>query len=246
MIQFFICFFCFLLSLQSTARVLDFNKESLASYLLVGGATTTLADGAWAKESTATGFGSSITKYYNGEFGFLFLQPKFLMRLGLEVIQAPTLSDVTATNAAGTTLYKIRNEMQTLNPKLGIEFTLSGSPQERVFWGGYYGTASLTLKKSYSESTLTPTGSHNVEATSTSTTSGYYLGYERHFSDTNTFVFEMGYRTLEFEELNYSKSLQTFVGNVSSGATVLDTAGNSRTVSMTGPYVNMGIRFYIF
>lgn len=228
------------------ARVLSLDKEKFSSYLIFGGATSTLNDGLWSGESSAVAFSESITQVTSGEFGFLMNSPKFVFRFGLEILQAPAYKRVAAENVGGSELYIFKNDFQVLTPKIGGEIVLVSQGTNRSLIGAYYGTASLTNKKTYSDSTISPVGSHLVELSATSTGYGVYFGHERHFADTNTLMFELGYRTQEFSEIKYAKAVTTFTGSQAKGDLYKDTDGNLKTVSLTGPYVSLGVRFYIF
>lgn len=65
------------------------------------------------------------------------------------------------------------------------------------------------------------------------------------FTDNVTFHADIGYRYLEFEGLKYNSTVTNFLGSVSKGQTASNHSGGHRKLSLSGPFVGIGFRFYL-
>ncbi|MBL7671348.1 MAG: hypothetical protein JNM39_12765 [Bdellovibrionaceae bacterium] len=234
--------------IEAQARVFNLPQEQFSSYLLVNGSSAPLADSPWVLESAATGTSKSYSTVTGGEFGFIFTSRMIGWRFGFEIFKPAKLNDIEATQG-GATVYNVSSDMTGYAPKLGIEITPWITPRQKAFLFGYVGTASLTLKNDYTSLTIAPNSDHTVEMTGTGSLTGGGVGYEIHFFDTTTFLLEAAYRTLKIDELTYSKAVTTFSspgeGSVVPGQPVLKTDGTKRTIDFSGPYVTVGLRFWL-
>lgn len=234
-------------SSTSYGRVFDMNRETFASYFSGNYGTSKIANSANKDESSATTFNDSVSTNTGGEFGFLYTSKYIGWRFGFEVLKPPAISPVAS--AGGTDLYTVKSDLLVYIPKLGIDITLFGRGSTKYYFGGYAGTASITMTNTYSLVTATPPGDHTVTAKGAANLMGGHLGLETLMADTTTFVLELGYRVLNFTELKYAKDVTTFsspgAGAVVSGDIVKDTNANNRTIDFTGYYAAVGFRFYL-
>lgn len=237
-------FFIFLVT-GAEARVFKMGNEEFSSYFLVTYGPSLVKDSAFLNESSATAYDKSSTVNTSGEFGFTYAVGAIGWRIGFEMIKPTVLADVSATNAGGTTLYQLKSESSVYAPKLGLELYLWRRETKRIFIFGYSGTASLALKNDYTSVTIAPSATHSAEMKGAANLAGGGIGYEGLMFDTTTFIFELGYRTLTFPSMTYTKAVTTFSGAKVIGDPVLDTLGAARSMSYTGYYGTIGFRFWL-
>ena len=227
------------------ASVFAMGNEEFSSYLLMTYGSSLVKDSAFVYESSATAYDKSQTVNTSGEFGFTYSKGMIGWRFGFEMIKPTVLADVSATNAAGTTLYQLKTESSAMAPKFGLEIYFIRRETRRFFLFGYTGTASLTLKNDYTSVNISPSASHSVEAKGAATLTGMGLGFENLMFDTTTLVLEAGYRTLDFASMTYSKSVTTFSGAQTAGTVITDTQAANRSMKFTGYYGTVGFRFWL-
>lgn len=234
-----------LLSPLATARVFDVTKEKFASYFLLSGGSSTISNAGFANESSATSFNSSVNYNYTGEFGFIWTNKYVAWIVGVEIFRPQVLDNVVASNSSGTALYNIKSDILATAPKLGIELNLHSSSTYRSFVTAYVGSGSVQLQNDYSNVTISPTTAHTVKGKGTASLYGGTLGTEMNISDTTNISFELGYRQLNFTEIDYSSNVTSFNGAVTSGNIWKDTNGSNRALNMSGGYIAIGFRFYL-
>ncbi|MBK9323944.1 MAG: hypothetical protein IPM97_13545 [Bdellovibrionaceae bacterium] len=226
-------------SIQVDARVFDINTEKFASYFVLTGGSSALNQAAFLDESNvAYSYDKQVSYNYAGEFGFLFATSAVGLRFGFEVFKPQLLTEINATNS-GTTVYTLKSEYTGYAPKLGIELNVHKSPSSRVFLLGYAGTASVSYKNDYAD--------HTEEGKGTKTLYGGSIGYEGFLTDTTTYMFDVGYRELNFDKINYAKDVALGIDGQAhtAGTPVLDMNGQQRTLNFTGVYFGIGFRFYL-
>lgn len=234
------------LTARAEARVFNINNESFASYFNITGATSSIGDNAFAGEASSTDtYSGKVSNNYSGEFGFLYATPAVSLRFGFEIFKPSALKDVTATNSGGTDIYKVSSDITAYAPKLGLEINLQKTATFRAFLAAYAGAGSISYKNDYSIMSYPSVNDHTVEAKGSGTLYGGSLGVENHMTDTTTYVFELGYRQMKFENLKYNKDVTTFSGSKTAGDPVLDADGNKRVIDFTGGYISLGFRFYM-
>lgn len=235
---------------SAQARVFNINKETFAAYFGVGAGGSQVGTGALDNEaSSSVTYSGTVNYNYTGEFGFIYSRPAASLRFGFEVLKPTNLEGSSAENA-GTELYSANSEILGYAPKIALELNLHGNNTSRSFVSVGVGTASITLKNDY---TLTAAGQaaypgvadHGIEAKGSATMINASLGYEGLLTDTTTIVVEFGYRQLNIDNLEYTKSVTTFKGPVSSGDKVTDISGGSRDLNLSGGYITLGFRFYL-
>ena len=160
------------------------------------------------------------------------------LRFSFEVLKPQLLTEINASNV-GTTVYTFRSDFTGYAPKLGIEFNAYKSPSSRVFLLGYTGTASVSYKNDYAD--------HTEEGKGTQTLYGGSVGYEGFLTDTTTYMIDVGYRTLNFDKIDYAKDVAVGIDGQAhaAGAPVLDINGQQRTLNFSGAYIGIGFRFYL-
>lgn len=232
------------------AKIFNFGNESFATYLLGSAGGSLLRQNQVENESGAgTKFDDEIKYNFAGEIGFLYSTQYVNFRFGFEVLK-PAALKATASNAAGTALYDVKSDLTGIVPKLGIEFNIRPLNNYRGFVLLSAGAATLTMKNDY---VMTTAGlaaypgvvDHTVETKANSTELTAAVGMETYLSDSSTWVFEAGYRQLNFKDLKYSKSATTFTGSNNAGDPVKDSSGQNRALNFSGMIINLGLRIYL-
>ncbi len=228
-----------IVSIKAHGRVFDINSEKFASYFVVTGGNSSLNQAAFLNEANAAyAYDKQVSYNYTGEFGFFYATPSVGLRFSFEVFKPQLLSDVNATNG-GATVYTFKSDYTGYSPKLGIEINLYKTPASRVFMLGYTGAASVSYKNDYAD--------HSEEGKGTQTLYGGSIGYEGFLTDTTTYIVDVGYRTLNFEKIDYAKDVAVGIDGQAhtAGTPVLDVNGEQRTLNFNGAYIGIGFRFYL-
>lgn len=235
----------FLASFAAQARVFDLTSEKLASYLVFNLGNSTVGKSLYENEANTSYTYSKSVKYNTGaDFGLLYATSLLNYRFGFEILKPDLIKSETAMNGA-TEVYKLNSEVLIYAPKAGVEINLRKSNRDRSFLFGAVGTASLSAKNAYSASTIAPVGAHDVEMTGSGQLLNYGLGQEGTLTDTTTYLFEFGYRSLKFDKLKYKSAVTTFSGAKVAGETVLSGTSN-RSLDLSGYYIAIGFRIYMY
>lgn len=236
----------------SSARVFDFKSEKFAPYIKGTFVTTTAGDQAFATSSGTDSLFDKKNSYNSGyEFGFAYGRGGLRMRFGFEILRPQLLDGVSVTNAGGTELAALKSDVLGYAPKVGLEISLAEWKESRVYFSGEYGSASLTVKNTY---TMTADGQaafpgvvdFTEEMKGSSTMMDGALGYEVLLFDTTTLSFEVGYRQAEFASLTHNLPVTTFQGAVVKGDVAKNDDGTDRKYVLTNPFVSLAFRFWIF
>lgn len=237
-------------AVAAEARVFNINKETFAAYFDIGAGGSQLNTSALDGEAGAgITYSGKVSYNYSGEFGFIYSHPYVSLRFGLEILKPLALEGATASNGSDD-LYTANSEVFGYAPKIGIEFNLHGNNTSRSFVAVGVGSASVTMKNSY---TLTAAGqtafpgvaNHDIETKGSGTLLNASLGYEGLLTDTTTIVVEFGYRQMKVDNLEYTGSATTFQGAVSSGDKVTTSSGAARELDFSGAFIVLGFRFYL-
>ncbi len=247
----FIVLLTFLLPSLSQAVVFDMGKEKFGSYLR--GTYETWGNGQdpfGQSSGQGVSFGSQFNNLPAYEFGFLINAGKVNWRIGLELISPPQLSNVNGSDASGNVLYTMNSSVTVYTPKVGLEFNLKTWKQSRFWLYGEYGYATLAIQNSYNFTSAGTTqfGIPNFREVVSSIQSEYAasLGFETLMTDSTTFSLELGYRMLNFTNLNESSAVTNFQGSQAGGAQSLQNNGTARNLNMSGPFASVNFRFWIF
>ncbi len=224
----------------------DINSEKLASYLVFNMGTSGSPKSAFENEANASYVYDKSVKYNMGaDFGILYATSFLNYRFGFEILKPDILQEVSAASG-GATVYQLESQAVAYAPKFGVELNLRRANNNRSYAFGYMGTASLNLKNSYSSSTIAPLGAHSVEMSSSAQLMGYGIGQEGYMTDTTTYLFEVGFRQLNFSSLKYKSDVTTFSGAKTAGSKVNDIDGNAREIDLGGFYLSLGFRIYMY
>lgn len=178
-----------------------------------------------------------------GEFGFVYSSPYIAWRFSFEILKPTKLQDVQG--LAGTAAqYAVSSDVTAVAPKIGLELHLNKKPNNRFYVFGYYGTSNLTMTQTYS-AVIAPSVDHAVEAKGSSAVAGGGLGFEMSFVDTTAIVLEVGYRSLTFKEIKYSKDVTTFQGAKTVGEILTNLNGENRSLNFSGYTASVGFRFWL-
>ena len=241
-------FAALLLSSVAEARVFDISKDSVAPYFLFTGGSSAVGKSAYENEVSGVNVSGNVGYNYSGEFGFMYSRKFANLRFGFEILKPQKLDNISGTNSSGTQLYTETSDILAYAPKLSVDINLHGTNEFRSFVSLSAGYGSVTLKNSYSYtaagSAAYPGVDSSIEAKGTATLLAASLGYEGILSDTTTYVFEFGYRSLKFNSLEYSKAFTTMTGAVSSGDPMMN-GSSKRSIDLSGGFLSLGFRFYL-
>ena len=237
-------FFILFSGLITQARVLSLSDEKFASYFSIETGSSLLSTGPFDQNLVAVdSYSQSYKTGLGGEFGFLYSSPYIGWRFSFEILKPAKLKEVSAL-AGAAAQYVVDSDVTAISPKLGIELHLNRKPGFRFYLFGYYGSSNLAMTNVYTMVTA-PNTDHTVEAKSSASESGGGLGFETSFVDTTSFVFEIGYRSLVFKEIKYSKGVTTFQGSKAAGDLITNLDGSDKKLSFNGYTVSVGFRFYL-
>ncbi len=226
------------------------QDRNFGSYFLLTGGTSIIQKTVFEGESVATDYSAAYTLNTGGEFGFVSGTGPITWRFGLEIIKPTALADVAA-KLNSNTLYLVKNDMNAIIPKFGLEVNLKSTPKSRWMIFTTAGSASLSFQNDYSALTIAPATSHTVKAKSSATMISGGLGGEFSMMDTTTVMIELGYRSLSFKELKYSTAVTSFgptagtstahaVGDVLKSQSAVD-----QKIDMSGAFATIGFRFWL-
>lgn len=243
-----------LVSVPAKARIFDFKEQRFAA--LVDGSFASTVMG---QDAFAANLGPNVTMneklqyLYSGRLGFSFiLSERLNFALAVEMLDPASIKAASGKNSSGSELYLFSASGQVLNPLAFIEYTYSRVGNVKYFFGLGAGWAQLTLDNRFEinaagETHLGGVQSYTEKLEASSVINGYAsLGLEAHFVDTATLVFQAGHRLFKVYELKHGSAVTTYAeGAVAAGDTVYNADGSKRQIDLSGPFVSLGVRFYI-
>ncbi len=237
------------------AVVFDMGKEKFGSYLRSSylpswqGATDPFAQSSGANLT----FNDQFTNLWSYEFGFLINAGKVTWRVGLEVLQPPTLSNVSGKDAAsGTVYYTMNSQITVYTPKIGFEFNLKTWKENRLWLCAEGGYSTLTVQNNYNFTAAGNTqfpGVANFREVVGGTQISYAvaMGFETLMSDSTTISLELGYRMMDFASMTETNSVTNFQGNQAGGAKALRNDGvTNRDINLSGSFVALNLRIWVY
>lgn len=229
------------------ARVFTLNKQTFASYLIFNYGTSKIDDAPFVNESTAAAFDAGVKTNVGGEFGFIYSTPFVNWRFGLELLKPPAVSDVKATDAAGTRLYLAKTDISAVMPKVGLELNIYKGAASRWMVFATVGQSNVEVTNSYTSVTIPPTTDFTAKYKGAAGSRAAGLSFEFAGFDTVSLVFEAGYREMKITGLKYAAAVTGF-GNTAHavGDDVLWTDGSAREIDLSGAYGSFGARFWLF
>lgn len=243
MIRIFI--FITLLSASCFSRVLNLSDEKFASFFSGELGTSLLKTSPFDSEVSGTDtFSSEYKSSYGGEFGFVYSTPYIAWRFSFEIQKPSKLAEVEASQA-GTVNYLVTSDVTAVAPKLGIELHLNKKPNARFYLFGFYGSSNLTMTNTYTQVLVSPNVDHEVSLKSSAPVTGGGVAYEFSFIDTTTICLELGYRSLVFKEIKYSKDVTTFQGAKVAGDAYQDYTGTAKTLNFSNYFAAISFRFWL-
>lgn len=234
---------------QAQARVFSMTGESFAAYLRsTFGPTVTNTLNSKSSGSGVT-LNSDHAYNFSGEFGFVYATKYMNIRFGLEVIKPSDIKDAAGKSSTDSEYYSMTSEISAMVPKIVFEFNLWQKNTSRVSLLAGIGYASLVARNSY---TMTSAGTTALgvsefyeDLRGNAATYEGGVTYERLFSDTTTFVLELGYRSLLFSEVRHNRDATTFQGSVTKNDIAKNMDGSNRELDLTNYYGGIGLRFWI-
>jgi hypothetical protein len=226
------------------ARVFDLAKEKFGSYLLFSAQQSNLKDTPMSLLTAANTFSDAYANPVGGEFGFMYEKGHIGFRFGFEVMKPAPVEGYA--KAGSVYKYYYKDNTTALAPKMAMEINFKTGSWYRFLGYGYYGQASLTETTDYSGLVISPNVDHTVNAKSSAAMYGGGLAMELSIFDTTTLMIEGGYKQLKFTNISYGKDITTFDGAHQSGDTIKNQDLTNHEIDMTGAYVVVGFRFYLF
>jgi hypothetical protein len=236
----------------ASARVFNFGSERVAAYLRGQYATASQGDDPFAD---AGGNGVTYDSEYKTnlayEFGMIYTSGIFNWKFGFEILKPANLKDVKGQSPAGVDWYTVTNDISGYVPKLGLEINLKQWPTSRIYIGGDYGYATVTVQNSY---TFTAAGAAQFpsipadfreEIKGTGSLIESVVGFETLLSDTTTLAIDAGYRTLQIGSFSHNVDSTGFQGAVVKGDTAKNTDGTDRSLNLGGPFASVAIRIWV-
>lgn len=236
---------------EARARIFDFADKRASTYFRGSYGPSNVGDSAFGQSSGAgVDTDQTVSSHLSGEIGFVFAATKLNLRIGVEYLMPKKLSDVSGSNGSGAKMFDLESEITALIPGASIELIMYQSPVSRILLGVGLGLASVALENVY---TMTPAGNAALgvgdfteKGKANVATAQAYIGWERHFTDTVTVLFEAGYRHLPVAELESSSAAATISdSSLSDGEALKNMNGGTRTLDLSGPFAGLAFRFYI-
>lgn len=242
---------CFLfIPCFASARVFDFNKETIAAYLRGTGVLSNVGDKAFGDSSgTSTSTTDKVAYNFGGEFGAMFaLAQGVSFRAGLELYQAKPLPSVSGKNASGAELFALKSTVFSWGPIATLEFVVLRGASYRGFLFGGAGYSTVTMENEYTmttlgAATLVPSYTEKSEATAIYGFTG--AGLEAELADTTTIAVDVGYHYFPVSKFTYKSNETTIQGAKSKGGTVVNDDGKTRSLDLGGVTFSVSLRFYI-
>lgn len=228
------------------ARVFEMGRESLGSYLLFGASTPVIRNDPFYNESSAGQFSAEYNTAYLTDFGMIYQTKWVGLRFGFEIARPNSIDNGQAKTNSGANLYKYNNTINMFGYMAGLDINLVTTTETRTYIFGFGGAISLTMATDYHSVNISPNVRHQANVKGNGTLAGGGMGFEILMFDASTFTMEGGYRQLKFNSLTYTSATTTFTGAKAIGDTVQDVDGNTRTINMSGPYLSIGFRTYMF
>ncbi|MEZ0393080.1 MAG: hypothetical protein ACAH59_12740 [Pseudobdellovibrionaceae bacterium] len=238
---------------RAQAKVFNFANVKLAAYLGGGfgpAQENTLLSKANSDSANTVTLNSEHSYRYSGEFGVIAGGSKVNLGFGLEVLRPRELTDSSGKNSSDTELYTVTSEISVLIPKVTLEVTLKSWPKSRLFLNGQAGWATLTARNSFTFTADGQTAYSGLEdfyedLRGMAPMYGGAMGFEKVFSDSTTYVFHAGYRSLVFDEVQHNRDVTTFQGAVTKGDKALNTDGQNRSIDLSSYFIGFMFRFWI-
>jgi opacity protein-like surface antigen len=237
----------------SVARTFNFKDESFGAYFRgtagFSGVGTDQID-----NSAGSNVDFDKKAHYNlsGEVGFIvYSTSHFNLRVGGELMSTDSVMGAKGSSGSGTPLFDLDSRVLAVNPMATFEYIFKPTDHSRFLAYLGLGSATVSLKNSY---TFTSAGQTvfgqgaSLSESSTAQVTNYNLGvgYEILFVDSVTAMFDLGYRYMPVNELKYTKATTTFDGTaVGKGDKVINADGSTRKFDLSGVYLGVSFRFYV-
>ena len=240
----------FFIPCLASARVFDFNKETIAAYLRGTGALSQVGDKAFGDSSgSATSTTDKVAYNFGGEFGAMFAVAQGVsFRAGLELYQAKPLPSVSGKNASGAELFSLKSTVFSWGPIGTLEVVALRGASTRGYLFGGAGYATVTMENEYTMTTLgasTLVASYTEKSEATAIYGFAGAGFEAELADTTTIAADVGYRYFPVSKFTYKSNETTIQGAKTKGGTVVNDDGKTRSLDLGGVTFSVSLRFYI-
>jgi hypothetical protein len=236
---------------SANARVFKIEEETLATYVKgVWGPSSILQTHFEDTSGTNMAIEDSVAYNLGGEIGIAFTASRAAFRLGVESIHPNPIESKDGTNLSNQILYTFGSDISALLTKADIDFILKSGERWRIFFSLGGGMGTLTYSNSYAFTTdgqtvFTGLADFSEKGTGAAVMYEAAMNFEHLFSDTTTFVFEIGYRQLLFDKITFKEDAATFTGAHLKGDEILNADGTAKSVDFGGPTVAFCFRFYL-
>lgn len=236
------------------ARVFSFEDESFGAYFRSTRSSTAFTNTLLSKSNATTAnpvtMNSEVDYNFSGEVGMVYAYRRLAMRIGLEAIIPPAISNRKGEFSDGTEAYRVTSEVSVIMPKVTMEVNLMKWSDSKVFLFGGAGSANLTGRNSYvftsAGSTALGVSEYYEDLRGVAVMGEGGLGYERILFDTTSFVVEGGYRAITFTKVNQNRDVTTMNGAVVKGDKALNADGSDRAINLSGVYASLSFRIWIY
>ena len=235
---------------KAEAKIFDFKNASYGAF--VGGTygPSQASDMAYGGSSgDKVNFDQKEQSNYSAEFGFIASHQKVNFKLYAEYLFPKHLTNVTGSNASGTSVYNLDTQVTALIPTAALEYAIKSGNTWRWLVAGGYGYAMANMANKYTFTSAGQSyGLSNFEEDATATSSMYmgYTSLEFQFTEIGTMMLSAGYRYLRLNNWTNSSPVTGFNGSEASGATLTNQDGSNRSVNLSGPYAGVSFRFYFY
>jgi hypothetical protein len=252
-IRFAVVFVSVFMAAMAVAEARSFSFKSFSFATLFGGTygTSNAADTAYAHSLPAgVSVGAAVPATASGEFGLLLSGTRANLKMSGELLMPKALPGIEGKNPGGTSYFTAESEIQAAVAMATIELLAYPAATSRMMVGLGYGLASVTLVNSYemtsAGTTATGVGDFTEKATAQAPVMQGYLGYETLFTDRATVAFTLGYRACEVSGFKAVGNAATFNGSLTDGQKLLNRDGSERKVNLSGAFVGLNFRFFLF
>ena len=228
------------------------DKERVATYFHGSGTWGGIGQNAFNLSSGNTTVFTNQSEYdWGAEFGLAFASPKFVFRVGIQAVAPHLLSGIAGADSSGNVLMNLTSTVTSYGPVAYVEMGLSADSNSRwsLILGG--GVQTVTVNNNYTLTVPGQTAYPKVSSAFVEEGQTYaYMGdigtsYEFLMVDSVTMILDAGYRYLYASGFKEDRSANTFLGSVNSGDPMVNSDGSNRTINLGGPWVGLGLRFYI-
>jgi hypothetical protein len=255
--KYFLILICFFLTSVAHGRIFNYKKQNFSAYLrgqygLNKAQKTAFQPGFPTSGSTTVTFPDhdGVNQDYDAELGLGLNVGRLNTRLGLGLIYPQPVTSTAGKNAAGTALLSLSSQISSLVPRATFELALKQTDTFKAYVGVAAGYAITTIKNTVSLNAAgqaafpTAAVDYTEEGTSYGLLGEVLAGLEFAAFDNVGFSLDAGYRYLNHSSFNATRGANTVGGVVTTGSTLRNVDGTTRTLDLSGYFVGGTFRIY--